>query len=131
MPLRSVAKGGELVDKKNLEIPAEIRNFLDGLLTDAGMMDLDEAMHEEMIKELYERLDKFMLTTIVESLPGEKLTEFTKMAEGGKGREELEIYLKANIPEADKVFARAMLAFRDLYLGNVAVSRNAKPAVQK
>lgn len=114
-----------------MQIPTEIRTFLEGLLQDAGMTTLDSQMREEMIKELFARLDNFMLTTIVEGLPADKLEEFTKMSEQGKSREELESYLKTHIPDAQEVFARAMLEFRDLYLGNVTAARNAPPPTDK
>ena len=107
------------------QIPQDIRAFLESLLQDANMTTLDDQAREEMIKQLFVRLDNFMLTTIMEALPGEKLEEFTKMSEEGKDRTELEAYLKANIPNAEEVFARAMLTFRDMYLGNVAVGKEA------
>lgn len=107
------------------QIPPEVRTFLESILADANITSLDETSKEETLKELYVRLDNFMLTTIVEGLPSDKLEEFTKLAEAGKSREELEDYLKENIPDATEVFSRAMLDFRDFYLGNIAVARNA------
>lgn len=115
------------MDPKNINldlIPKEIREFIESILQDAQMSNLDKQMYKEMVKELYIRLDNFMLTTIVEALPPEKLEEFAKMAEAGKERDELEDYLKANIENADEVFAKAMLEFRDLYLGNVNAERS-------
>lgn len=110
------------------QIPSEIKTFLESILQDANMTSLDEQTHEEMIKQLFIRLDNFMLTTIVEALPAEKISEFTKLSEEGKTREELENYLRKNIPNHSDVFAKAMLQFRDLYLGNVAVARNTPSA---
>lgn len=110
--------------QKPLEIPAEVRTFLESILEDAGMTNLNDQTHEDMVKELFVRLDNFMLTTIVEALPTNKIAEFTKMSETGKSKEELENYLKNNIPNSDEVFSRAMLQFRDLYLGNAAIARN-------
>lgn len=112
---------------KNLQIPDDVRGFLEGMLQDAGMTALDEGMREEMVKELFIRLDDFMLTTIVDNLPSDKLDAFTKMSEEGKSREELEKYLQENIPDIQKKFGDAMLEFRNLYLGNVAVARSAPP----
>jgi hypothetical protein len=68
-----------------------------------------------------------MLTTIVDNLPSDKLEAFTKMSEEGKTREELEKYLQDNIPDIQTKFGDAMLEFRNLYLGNVAVARSAPP----
>lgn len=112
------------------QIPPSIKTFLEGILDDANMSNVDPQMREEMIKELFLRLDNFMLTTIVESLPPEKLDEFTKMSDNGGSRDQLENYLKENVPNATEVFARAMIAFRDTYLGNVNASRNTPPEDQ-
>lgn len=113
------------MDQQPVQIPQEVRAFLESLLQDAGMTTLDKDMREDMIKNLFIRLDNFMLTTIVEGLPAEKLEEFTKMSEGKADRTELEKYLKEHIPNATEVFARAMLEFRDIYLGSVEGARNA------
>lgn len=106
------------------EIPQEIRGFLDELLRDANMTSLDQKTHDDMLIELYTRLDDYMIGTIMEKLPQDKMEEFTKMAEGGKTRDELQKYLQDNIPNATEIFANAMVDFRNLYLGNVADARN-------
>lgn len=108
-----------------LEIPTEVRTFLEGLLNDAGMTTLDEGMHEEMVKELYARLDNYMTSVIVDNLPAEHLDAFIKMNEEKKPRNEVEQFLKEKMPNATEVFAKAFADFRDLYLGNVTVARNA------
>lgn len=113
---------------QTLQIPQEIRGFLESLLKDAGMTTLDDTMREEMIKELYARLDHFLTSKIIEVMPPEHLDEFIKINEEKKSREEIETYLKDKIPNAQEVFTRTFAEFRDLYLGNVAVARNAPPA---
>lgn len=110
---------------QTLQIPSEIRTFLEGLLTDAGMTALDAEMKEEMVKELFVRLDNYTTSVIVDNLPPEHLDAFIKLAEEKKPREEIESFLKVNMPNAAEVFAKALMDFRDLYLGNVAVARNA------
>lgn len=112
------------MDNQNLQIPDDIRAFLESMVQEAGITSLDAASHQKLIEELYSRLDNFLLTVIVEALPQDKLEEFTKMAEGGVPRNELDGYLKANIPNAVDAFSRAMIEFRDLYLGNVEVARS-------
>ncbi|MCL4418994.1 DUF5663 domain-containing protein [Patescibacteria group bacterium] len=110
---------------QKLEIPQEIRNYLDGLLKDAGMTTLDDAMREEMIKELFARLDNFIASAIIEKLPPENLDEFIKMNEEKKSQAEIEQFLKDKMPNAQEVFANAFSDFRNLYLSNVSVARNA------
>lgn len=109
----------------NLQIPQEVRGFLESLLQDSGMTRLDNQMREEMIKELYARLDNFMTSAIIDILPPQYLDEFTKMNEEKKNQAEIENFLKDKVPNVQDIFAKAFMEFRDLYLGNVAVARNA------
>lgn len=108
-----------------LTIPAEIRNFLDGLLQDAGMTTLDAEMREEMIKELYARLDNYITSTIVKSLPEENTEEFIRLNEEKRSQDKIQQFLQDKLPDAQQVFAQAFSEFRDLYLGNVTIARNA------
>jgi|GEM_PF-1259935 len=108
------------------QIPPYLRDFLSSLITEAGIV-VDEVTHNQIIKELFVQLDNYILSVIIEKLPGDKLEEFTKMAEEGKNREELEEYLSKNIQDSQQVFSQALMDFKNLYLGNVAVARSAPP----
>lgn len=106
------------------EIPDEVRTYLEGILQDAGMTSLDPQMHEEMLKELYARLDNHLTSVIAQNMPPEHLEEFIKMNEEGKGKLEVEAFVKEKMPNAQEVLAQAFSEFRDLYLGNVHVARS-------
>lgn len=106
-------------------ITAEIRTFLESLLADAGMNEMEDDMKEEMVKELYARLDSYISAAIVEKLPVEKLEEFILMNEEKKPQAEIDAYLKANIENVDQFFADIFMEFRGSYLGNVAVAKQA------
>lgn len=110
---------------QQLTIPMEVKNFLESLLNDAGMATVDAEMREEMIKELYVRLDNYFTSTIVNNLPPENMEEFIKMNEEKKPQAEIEQFLKDKIPNAQDIFAKTFMEFRDLYLGNATVKRNA------
>lgn len=120
--LQDLAQGGQ---QKGIVIPPEIRGFLEGILADANMTSLDEQMHEEMIEQLFVRLDNFIISRIVEALPADKLDEFIGMQEKGAQKPEVEAYIKQHIPDAQQVFTDAFTEFRQIYLRNVSVARNA------
>ncbi len=107
---------------------ANIRAFLEGLLTDAGVVTLDEQAREEMIKELYARFDKYIASEIVRVLPPENLEAFVKLNEDKKSKEEIEAFLKDKMPNSADVFAKAFADFRALYIGNMTAARNAPAA---
>lgn len=118
-------QGSPVQADNKLEIPGEIRTFLEGLLADSGMQIVDNEMHEEMIKELFARLDNFITSTIMDNLPPDQLEAFIKLNEEGKSRAEVEQFLKDKIPNTQEVMTKAFMEFRDLYLGNVTAARNA------
>lgn len=117
-----------------MQIPQEIRSFLENLLQDAGMT-LDDSMKEEMVKELYARLDNFITAAIVDNMPEDKIEEFISLNEQKKPKEEVEQFIADNMPNAQEVFTKAFTDFRSLYLSGVAVDRNvsseATPAQQE
>ncbi|MDO8619025.1 MAG: hypothetical protein Q7R49_03740 [Candidatus Daviesbacteria bacterium] len=116
------------MDNTNQAIPPEIRTFLENLLTDANITPLDEAMKEEMIGQLYVKLDSFVMTTVVENLPPEYMDEFIRLNEENRPKEEIDTFMADKIPNSQDVFAKAFLDFRDLYLGEAGVAGNPQAA---
>ncbi len=108
-----------------LTIPPEVRVFLEGILQDAGMTIPDEITREEMIKELFVRLDHYITSVIIENLPPEHLDAFMKLNEEKKPMSEIQKFLLDKMPDTQEIFTRAFADFRDLYLGNVTTVRNA------
>ena len=117
------AQATQPVDQQSM--PPEIHTFLDNILTDANMTNLDEVTREEMIKELYGRLDQFIASTIVGKLKPEDTEAFIKMNEEKKSQAEVQQFLTEKIPDAQQVMTQAFMDFREMYLGNVSVARNA------
>ncbi len=109
------------------EIPQDVRDYLEGILKDANMLSLDDDMKEEMVKELYARLDNYITSVLVDTMPPDQLEPFIKMNEDKKPKAEIETFVKQHLPNAQEVFTKAFVGFRDMYLGNVAVKRNAPP----
>ncbi len=100
-----------------MEMPKEIKEFLETLLADAGLpTETDEATKEGMVKELYQRLDSFIASSIIDSLAPEKLDEFMKLTEEGKSKEEIEQFLQNNVPNSQEVMQKAFMDFREMYL---------------
>lgn len=93
-------------------------------MQDGGIRSADAVMHEEMLKELFARFDNFMTSSIVENLAEEDMEEFIQMGNEGKSKEEIEKFITEKIPNAQDVFSKAMMDFRDTYLGNVSAFRN-------
>lgn len=104
-------------------MPAEIRSFLERLLTDAGVTTSDAAGRERLLQGLFQKLDGYIIDTVVESLPAEKLDEFTAFIQQHPSRDELNDYLSRELPNAQDVFVSAFAGFREAYLAAVTATR--------
>ncbi|MFA5933315.1 MAG: DUF5663 domain-containing protein [Microgenomates group bacterium] len=113
-----------------LEIPEDVRKYLESLLYDTHITLLDEEMKEEMIEEIYKRLDSYLAATIANKLPPEALNEFIKMNDENRPAPEVEAFIKEKMPDADQVFANAFVEFRNLYLGNTQPTEQTQPLQQ-
>ncbi len=118
-------------NKQEIKIPTEVREFLEGILEDANMPSVDEDMHEQMIGQLFARLDSFISSTLVDKMPQEKLEEFLKMNEEGASKQDSENFIAENLPDAKEVLAKAFTDFRAMYLEGVAKSRNSDTDVDE
>lgn len=92
------------------------------------MSSLDDATREEMIKELFARLDHHMTSVLIDSLKEEDMEAFIKLSNEGRSKEEIEAFIKEKVPNAQEVMTNAMIEFRDTYLSGVIDARNAPPA---
>ncbi len=107
---------------QNPTIPDEMRTYIIGLLNDASMGDMDPDLREEMIKEIFERLDKYITSVIIENLSAESVETFIKMNEEKRSQAEIQKFMMENIPNATEVMTKAFVDFRELYLGKVTVA---------
>jgi len=107
-----------------LQMTQEVKVYLEGLLEDAGITPVDELMKEELLKEIYVRLDNYLATVILDNMPTEHLDTFIKMNEEKKSKEEMETFFKEKVPNYKEILTKAFAGFRDLYLGNITATRN-------
>lgn len=106
----------QTTQKNTADIPPEIKEYLEGLIKEANIPTYDDISKQNIMLELFDRLDKFIAAKIVENLTDEDSETFTKMNEDGKSQEEIDSFIREHLPNAQEVFARAFLDFRDFYL---------------
>lgn len=106
-PSASVAPGA---------IPPEIQAFLENLIAEAKVAVTDEKAKADLVKYLFDKLDKFLAAKIVENMKPEDTEVFIKMNEEGKPREEIDAFIKDHMANPQEVFTRAFVDFRDFYL---------------
>ncbi len=104
-----------------MEMDPNIKKFLEGLLVEAGMSELPEAEREQMIQDLYIRLEDKLMLSVLEALPEDKRADFQGRIEADDmSAEQVEQYIRENLPNYQQVFAQAFAHFRELYLSGTA-----------
>lgn len=99
-----------------IQIPVEIRAYLEDLILEAQVPVGDDKAKEELIQYLFERLDRFLAAKIVENMKPEDTETFIKMNEEQKSREDIDNFIRDHMQNAQEVFTRAFVDFRDFYL---------------
>lgn len=104
---------------ENMSNEEIIDAFLEGLLIEKNLGEMDEDTKKEMLADLKERLYEFINRAILESLPEEKLAEINSMADDNTINSEiLTQKVEASGIDATKITIEAMDKFREVYLGN-------------
>jgi len=119
-------KGGEgaiqFMDQ-SIQIPADIKQFLESIIDESKIEVLDEHMRQGMVQELYAQLDNYLASIITDQLKGEDLDVFVRMNQERKSKEEIEAYIKEKVPNAQEIFTNAFADFKNLYLESVTAAK--------
>ena len=113
-----------------IQIPVEIRAYLEDLIMEAQVPVENDSAKEDLTQYLFERLDRFLAAKIVENMKPEDTETFIKMNEEGKSREEIDNFIREHMQNAQEIFTRAFVDFRDFYLtaqANTASNPAPKP----
>ncbi len=93
----------------------ELEQFVDRLLEEKAMVDLDEEVLQQLKKDLFDRVEDRINAMLLAKLPADKLADFEKLLESGSD-EEVQKFCSDAIPKLDEAIAAELLAFRTTYL---------------
>ena len=93
-----------------------IEEFVDKLIEDKKFNEQDSDVIAQMKNDLLERVENRINAMIISKLDPEKLVEFEKVLESGS-EEEIQNFVKNNIPDIDERVAAELLTFKNIYLG--------------
>lgn len=94
-------------------ISPEIRSFLEKLLADKKI-NVEGSLKEQMISDLFDRLEVRFNQLVIEHLSVSELETLTAKAD--EGPEAVQSFLRSAIRDIDKLFAEAMREFASAYL---------------
>jgi hypothetical protein len=104
------------------QIPSEVRRYLEELLTTAGVTSIPRA-HEQMLQELFERLNSFTVTAYINSLSSKDREIFYRMIATFHPQDKLEQFLHDHVPNLQAVHIKALEEFRKKYLREISAAR--------
>lgn len=100
----------------------EVTVFLERMLEEGGMVDLEPGVKQQMLDDLGLRLQNAIFVALLERLPENDLPAFNTLVEEKAPQEQIQQFLTARIPNLEEVTAQAMLDFRRLYVSETAVA---------
>jgi len=93
-----------------------IEEFVDKLIEDKGFNEQDPDIIAQMKSDLLDRVENRINAMIISKLNPEKLPDFEKVLENGS-EEEIQKFVKENIPDIEEKVAKELLDFKNIYLG--------------
>ncbi len=95
---------------KNLE------EFVDRLIQDKGFKEEDPDVAAQMKMDLLDRVENRINAMILSKINPEKLADFKKVLDDGT-EEQIQEFVKNEIPDIDEKVAMELLTFKNIYLG--------------
>ena len=94
-----------------------LNTFVDSVVEDKGLNDIDPGVLVEMKNDLLNRIEDRLNMVIVKNMPEANIAEFDKMMDENKSDEEVQKYCEEKIPDLEALIAVEIARFRDIYLG--------------
>src|SRR5262245_8464054 len=104
------------------QLPPAVRSYLEELLTAAGIPSM-HLVRKQMLQELFERLNSFLVNAYIHSLSANDRATFDRMAAGFHPQDKLEQFLHDHVPNLQAVHTQALAEFRTRYLREVAAAQ--------
>jgi len=94
----------------------DIKEFVDKLIEDKGFDEKDPDVIAQIKSDLVDRVENRVNAMILANMNPEKLSDFEKILDDGS-EEEIQNFVKKEIPDIDEKVAVELLTFKNIYLG--------------
>lgn len=99
-----------------MNIPEPIKTYIQGILFDAKMITDDKDFNQVLLEEVYNRFIEYANIQIMDKLSDEDLKDLKSMISGGASQQEIDLYVKAALPDYQTIYNQILLDFSDIYL---------------
>ena len=94
----------------------EMYEFLNSCIEEKGMGQASSELKEEMILDLAERLQAWLMQSVAKTISGQDAEALDKLTEQGASQQDIMAFLKQHIPNIEELFAQGMQEFKQTYL---------------
>ena len=94
----------------------DINDFVSRLIDDKGFDEKDPDIIAQMKSDLADRVENRINAMILSNLNPLRYDDFEKVLNGGS-EEEIQEFVKKEIPDIDEKVAAELLTFKNIYLG--------------
>lgn len=113
------------MDNQQSQIPADMRAYLENLLEDANI-NLTPELKENMLYDLYLRLEKKLIADAIENMEPADVEEFTKLIQSQNNKEVIDQFIKSHLPNAQEIFTESLVDFKTDFI--VGTTQGGAPA---
>src|SRR5690242_15067866 len=92
---------------QHVEIPQEIRVFLEAVLDEADLLILNDEEEQLILENMYRQLNVFLMSKVLGTVPEEKVDGFISVSEEGTEIHKLQECLQKEIPNTGEFFEKA------------------------
>lgn len=93
-----------------------IEEFVDRLIKDKGFNESDPDVVAQMRLDLLDRVENRINAMILSNIKTENIESFKKVLDEGS-EEQIQEFVKKDVPDIDEKVAMELLTFKNIYLG--------------
>lgn len=93
-----------------------IEAFVDALLVEKGISDVEMEVREQLKNDLVDRAENIINAEILAHMPREELSVFEQLLDAGSD-DEVQAFCKEKISNLAEVIAESLMKLRNTYLG--------------
>lgn len=98
-----------------------VSQFIEQLIKDQGMPQLDEDVHKQLVGDLSGRFTQFLNKRLIEAVPPEDMPELEQLLDQQPpDMTKIQEFMASKLPNTMEITANSMVEFRSLYLGDKA-----------
>jgi hypothetical protein len=94
-------------------------DFVESVIKEKNFSTLTSAMHEELKKDLLDRVQDFLIARTIAKLSDDKAKELSVLLDTNPDDKQLQDFIAGSIPDAPTFIGDTLFAFRQTYLGLV------------